>query len=93
MAISYPSEDDKLFSYPSSLYDGTTLTIFDTKSESIIGEKAIPPNLHINYWCNMNVTNEAKGENTTQIIFDKFGPVTPIAGTHTPEFFLNFDYY
>jgi hypothetical protein len=31
--------------------------------------------------------------NTSVLLFDQFGAVTPIAGTHKPEFFLNFDYY
>ena len=28
----------------------------------------------------------------TSFKFEKFGPITPIEGTHTPEFFLNLDY-
>ena len=84
-----------MFSYPNSLYNGEVDTIFSTKSNQVVGTKTLPPNLHAQYWVDVNVTNEKtkKEENTTTLQFEQFGPITPVDGTHTPEFFLNFDYH
>lgn len=86
--------------YPDLLFEQeSTNTLFTTKGEQVIGSKTIPNNLHVQYWSDVNVTEEGRGKNQrgakndTNLVFEKYGPIQPIEGAWTPEFFFNFDYH